>query len=933
MIKKTALFVSIITAFIMTVNAQDYSTLLKLDPNVRTGKLKNGLTYFIRHQSEPKNRVEMRLAINAGSICEDDDQQGLAHFIEHMCFNGSKHFKKNDLIDFLESTGVKFGAHLNAYTTFDETVYQLQMPTDREGLIDSAFLVLEDWSHYVSFAHDEIDKERGVVKEEWRLGLGAQERMRNKTFPILFKGSRYAERLPIGKMDIIDTAHYSTITSFYNDWYRPDLMAVIVVGDVNVDDMEKKVKEHFSGIKNPENERPRIEYDIPGNKDPLVAIATDEEATYLMVNIFYKHPRETKTTVGDYRRMLAENLYNSMLNARLAEIMQKPESPFMYAYTGYGGFLARTTDAYTSVALAKDNKLGESMKVLLEENERVKKFGFTDSEFERAKTEMLRDYEKSFTERDKVKSAALVSEYLQYFLTKEPAPGIETEYEYAKQLIPTIKLDEINNFAKEWVTDENMAVWIMGPKKEGVIIPDEAEVLTIIKEAKSAELTPYEDKALDEPLISEKITAGKIVSEMEMEEGYTKWVLNNGVEVYIKPTDFKNDEILYKAYSPGGSSLIPDDKIVNSLAFNSVINESGLGNFSDINLQKKLSGKIVSLSAVLSELKQEFRGNASPKDLETLLQLQYLYFTHPRKDKETFDKVIDNQINQAKFSLANPQMAFFDTLAKVTTSNSPRIITIPTIEQIKSIDQGYIYEVYKKQFQHADGFKFFFVGNVDPEKLKPLAEKYLGGLPVTGKTNDWKDNTPEFPAGITSFTYHKGKEPQSMVVITMKGDYKYGFENNLIFKTLEKTLSINLREKLREEESGTYGVWVKRNTEKFPRQDYSVMIAFGCAPENVDKLVNSTFDIIKDMQENGPDDKVLNKAKETFIRERESNSRENGYWLAKLANVTFLDSKIISNEEYNKAVNDITNEQVKEAAKKYITLDHYVYGVLKPVEE
>ena len=933
MIKKAALLVSIIVSTIFTVNAQDYDKLLTLDPNVKVGKLDNGLTYFIRHQSEPKNRVELRIAINAGSICEDDDQQGLAHLIEHMCFNGTKHFEKNELIDFLESTGVKFGAHLNAYTSFDETVYQLQMPTDREGLIDSALLVLEDWGQNVSFKPEEIDKERGVVKEEWRLGLGAQERMMNETFPILLKDSRYAVRLPIGKMDIIDTAHYSTLTRFYNDWYRPDLMAVIVVGDIDVDKMEQKVIDHFKGFKNPENERPRIEYDIPGNEKPLIAIGTDEEATYLMANVFYKHPKEIKTTVGDYRMQLKENLYNSMINARLSEIMQKPESPFMYAYAGYGGFLARTTDAYTSTALAKDNKIGESLKVMLEENERVKRFGFTGTEFERQKTDLLRGYEKSFNERDKIKSGALVNEYLQYFLTKEPAPGIETEYELAKQLLPTIKLEEINKLAKEWVTDENMVVWITAPKKEGVKVPTEDEILTIIESVKTADLVAYEDKVLDEPLISEEITPGKVVEETNMEEGYTKWVLSNGVEVYIKPTDFKNDEILFKGYSTGGTSLIPDEEIATTLAFNSVINESGLGNFSNINLEKKLSGKIVSLSASLSPLRQEFRGHASPKDIETLLQLQYLYITNPRKDTESFKKVIDNQLNQAKFSAANPQMAFFDTLASITSSNSPRTIVIPTEEQIKSIKQDYIYDVYKKQFQHADGFRFFFVGNVDTEQLKPFVEKYLASLPVTGEELKWKDRTPKFPEGVTSFTYHKGKEPQSMVVISMKGDYKYGFENNLVFKTLEKTLSINLREKLREEESGTYGVWVQKNYQKYPRETYSLTIAFGCAPENVDKLVNATFEEIKKMQENGPDEKVMNKAKETFIRERESAVRENSYWLGKLDNVTFLGSKIIPVEEYNKAVNAVTSEQVKDAASKYITLNHYVYGVLKPEVE
>ncbi len=934
MLKKTVFVIAIIVSFISSVQAQDLNEKLSIDPLIKYGKLENGFTYYIRHNEEPKDRLELRLAINAGSICEDDDQQGLAHLLEHMCFNGTEHFEKDAIVDFIESTGVKFGQHLNAYTSFDETVYMLQMPTDRKGLIDTAFLILEDWAHNVTLAGDEIDKERGVVKEEWRLGLGAQERMMQEFFPILLEGSRYATRLPIGKMEVIDTSSYETIRRFYKDWYRPNLQAIIVVGDVDVDEMEKKVIDHFSEITNPKNERERVEYEIPDNKEPLIAITSDEEATYLMVNIFYKHERQIKTTVDGYRDLLKEKLYNAMLNSRLAEIIQKPTAPFMYAYTGYGGFLGRSKDAYSSFAMAKENQLEMSLQVLLEENKRVENFGFTATEFERQKLDVLRGFEKSYNERDKHKSRSFTSEYVSNFLSMEPIPGIEKEYELAQQLIPGITLDEINQMAKKWITDENMAILVTAPKKEDIIIPTKEDVLKIIETSKKTELKPYEDKVVDAPLIANEIKPGTISSIKKAEEGnYEIWTLNNGIELFIKPTDFKNDEILFYGYKPGGSSLLSDDEIVMEEVFSSVIDESGLGVFSGVDLEKKLTGKIVGLSPFLQNLKHGFNGSCSPQDLETMLKLQYLFFTDVRKDNDVFAKVIDNQKNQMKFLLENPRVAFYDSLYKVTTSNSPRTIVIPTEEQLNSIKQERIYDFYKEMYQSPDGYKFFMVGNIDTEELKPLVEKYLAGIPSQDGETNWKDVSPKFPDGKTEFTVRKGKEPQSMVVIMMDGEYKYTPENNMVFKTLEKALGIKLREQMREEESGTYGVSVKKKLKKYPKEEYSFSINFGCAPENIDKLVKVIFTEIEKIQKEGPEEKDLNKAKETFIRDRETNVKENKYWLQKLVNVSFLGSKVIPDEEYNEAVKAVTKKQVKEAAKKYLTLDHYVYGVLKPVED
>ncbi len=933
MIKKlSALFLFLATT-IISVQAQETEKLLQPDPQVKTGKLDNGLVYYIRHNEEPKNRVELRLAINAGSICEDDDQQGLAHLLEHMCFNGTEHFEKSALVDFLEKTGVKFGAHLNAYTSFDETVYMLQMPTDRAGLIDSAFLVLEDWAHNVTLDSTEIDKERGVVKEEWRLGLGAQQRMMKKYIPIILKDSKYARRIPIGQMDVIDTAHYSTLRRFYHDWYRPDLMAVIVVGDIDPDKMEQEIKDHFSSIKNPVPERKRETYDIPGNKEPLIAIETDEEAMFSLVSLNYKHPRKKEKTINDYREHLIHSLYSGMLNQRLMEIAQKPDAPFMYSGVYYGGYLGRTLDAYSAYAMAKENKLGESLKVLMDENMRVEKHGFTETEFERQKERMLRNYEKQFNEKDKQPSRNFVQEYLNNFLEDEPYPGIEAEYEMVKELLPGIKLEEVNILPKKWITDTNMIVLITAPEKEGLKVPTEQEVMEIIKQAENSQQEAYEDKVSDNPLVTDKIEPGKIINITKQDTLYEKWELSNGMTVYVMPTDFKNDEILYQAYSAGGSSLVDDSDILEAKLLPEVLSNSGIGEFDAIALGKKLAGKICYVGPYLYDLNHGFKGNSSVKDLETMLQEQYLYFMHPRQDSSAFQKVIETHKDRNKFILNNPRVAFYDTLSKVTTMNSPRSVPFPSVEQLEKVDMQKIFDIYKKLYQHANGFRVFFVGNVDTETLKPLVEKYLASIPVGGEALTWKDVEPGFPEGKTEFTYYKGKEPQSQVVLTSRDPYDYNGKNNLIMKTMKKVLSIKLREKVREEESGTYGIFVRNSVSKYPKKERSFMIGFGCAPENTDKLVKVVFQQMDSLKINGPAAEDMVKAKETFIRERETDDRLNKKWLQRLIDYDFLGKKIISADEYKKEVEAVTAEDVKKLANQYIPTDHYVLGVLKPVTE
>jgi zinc protease len=930
MFKKTIFSLLFIVLSLNGMLAQDLNSKLPLDPQLKTGQLDNGLTFYIRQNQEPKSRIELRLVINAGSICETDDQQGLAHLLEHMCFNGTEHFKKSALVDFIEASGVKFGAHLNASTSFDQTIYMLQMPSNRYSLVDSALLVLEDWAHNVRLEGDEIDKERGVVKEEWRLGLGAQDRMMKQYIPVILKGSRYAQRLPIGKMAVIDTSHYEAIRSFYRDWYRPDLMAVIVVGDAQPDTIQHLIEKHFGKLTNPSHEKERVIYGIPNNKEPLVAIAKDKEATNNQAVVFYKHPKKKVKTLGDFRDYLTRQLYNQMMASRLSEITQKPTAPFIYAGAAYGSFLGRTTDAYTAFALPKDNQIEKALKVLLDEDKRVLDYGFTKTEFERQLKNLKRTYERAYAEKNKTNSKRLIQEYVNHFLTQAPVPGIENEFKMAEKLLPEIQLDEVNQLAKQWITDSNMVVLITAPDKEGVEVPDEAAILNLIKNEKTVQLKPYVEKVLSAPLLTRQPKAGSITKIEKTDHLYQKWTLSNGIEVYVKPTHFKNDEVLYRAYSAGGSSLLPDNKVVMTRVFSNIIDQSGLGQFSGIDLQKKLSGKAVELTPFMSSLQHGFKGNASPKDLETLFQLQYLYFTHPRQDEEIFKKEIDNFRNQIKHLSANPQMVFYDSLYQTVNMHSPRVIVIPTEKQVNNIRRSDLYFTYKKLYEHAAGFKVFIVGNVDTNQLKVLVSKYLASIPAGKGPLNWEDRSTSFPKGVRKVEVLKGSEPQSQVAMVMKGKYKFGDDNNLIVNALVQSLNIELREKVREEESGTYGIYVSPSLNKFPKPEYSLMLGFGCAPENVDRLVQSVFTVMDKMKKQGPDALTLKKVKETFIRSHESDVRKNSYWLTKLIDHDFEGLPINPDKTFTSKVDALSTAVIRKAAKKYLTEKHYVLGILKP---
>jgi zinc protease len=901
------------------------------DPNIRIGKLDNGMTYYIKPNKKPEKRMELRLAVNAGSICETDAQQGLAHFCEHMCFNGTKNFPSNKIISMLEEMGVKFGAELNASTGFDQTVYMLKVPTDSIEWINRGFQVLEDWAHQVSMDSVEIDKERGVITEEWRLGLGAEDRMESKYIPVILKGSKYAERLPIGKVDIIKSFPYDTLRAFYKTWYRPDLMAVVVVGDIDPKLAEEKVKEYFGRIPKAVNPKPRLEYQIPDNIEPLISIVTDKEASGYNAVIFYKHPKSDNVTYTDYRNQLMRSLYTGILNNRLQEISQKPDAPFLFAGASYGSFISRNPDVYSLSVGAKENQIDKSLEVILTENERVRQFGFTATELEREKKDILSSYEKMAKESDKTESRSYADEFIRNYLTQECIPGIQKEFEIVKEYLPGIGLEEVNKLGQSWTTDDNMAALIMAQQKEGVKVPSEQQVADIIKSIKSKKIEAYVDKVSDVPLLSQIPVGSKVTKRTDNKDfGFTDLKFANGVHMILKSTDFKNDEIVLSAYSPGGTSLYPDADIMSATLASTIITQSGLGDYDFTGLQKKLSGNTAKLSPYINDLREGVNGNCSPKDLETMLQLNYLYFTRIRRDENAFNAYISRIKNMIKPLRAMPQMIFSDTLSKIVSQNSPRVIALPSEAQLNQINLDRSIAIFKDRFADASDFTYLMVGNFKIDEVIPMLEKYIGGLPSVKRKEIWKDQTPGFPKGLLVVDVPKNSEPQSTVAMIWKGDFKWNVEDCQAFIMLMNILAIKCRESMREDQGGVYGVSINGSTSKLPESKFSITATWGCNPENIKKLSQTVLNEMDKIKKDGPTEIDLNKVKETLIRERETKMKENGFWLTSLQNHFFLGDILLSLEEYKTFVNSLSGNSIKVLANKYLNTNSYVQVDLTP---
>ncbi|MDP4194873.1 MAG: insulinase family protein [Bacteroidota bacterium] len=908
-----------------------FSQDLPVDKNVTIGTLGNGMKYYIRKNAKPEKRAELRLVVNAGSVLENDDQKGLAHFVEHMGFNGTKHFSKSELVDYLELIGVKMGAELNASTNFDQTIFQLQVPTDKSEILSKAFLVLEDWAHGYLFDSTEIEKERGVIVEEWRLGRGADMRMLDKQLPILFKNSKYADRITIGDKHIIETFKQSTLKDFYKDWYRPDLMAVVAVGDFDKVQIEALIKEHFGSITSPALERKRELFPVPKHDETLFAIASDKEATNSSVSIYIKLDKQTTKTEDDFRRNLSQSLLQNMLNQRLSELTLQSDPPFTFAFGGRSGFV-RTADCNVLFAQVKDNGIEKGLSAILREAERARLFGFTSTELERTKSNFMRGMEKALAEKDKTESGRLINEYVYSFLDGGPIMGIENLYDLYKKYLPKITLTEVNKYSEELLQKSNRVVMVNVPEKEGVKIPTEAELTAVMANVSKEKITAYVDNVSTKPLLKETPKAGTIVSSTKNEKmGYSDWKLSNGVRVVIKPTDFKNDEILFAAFSKGGSSLIADENYISASQAPMLAQGSGLGEFSQIELRKYLTGKIAGVSTYIGSYEEGLRGSASPKDVETMFQLIYANFTHPRIDSLGFNAYKAKMISILQNANNSPETAFKDTLYS-TLSNYHFRMRPWTIKTLDEVNMDKALAAIKDRFADASDFTFVFAGNIDTVSVKPLILKYLGGLPSLNRNENWKDLKITNPDGIVEKVVKKGIEPKSSVAIVFNGPYEWNRKNEYKLESLIDVVNIRLREAIREDKGGTYGVGARQNISHIPTSKYSITVGFGCNPDRAEELTKAVFSVIDSIKNFGTNAETLAKVKETQKRQREVNIKLNSFWLGILSN--FLqngdDPSILP--EYNSWVDELKMSDIKEACAKYFD-KNYVKVVLYPEDK
>lgn len=900
------------------------------DPNVKIGKLENGLTYYIRKNKKPENKVELRLAVNAGSILETEDQQGLAHFLEHMAFNGTKNFKKNELISYLQSIGVQFGADLNAYTSFDETVYILPVPTEKEGLIDKGLLILSDWASAIDLDAEEVKKERGVVLEELRLGTGAGQRMRDRYFPLLFQGSQYAKRLPIGKKEILENFDRKALVDFYETWYRPDLMAVIAVGDLDVDVMEKKIQAAFSGIKAKRKINKRPTFPVPDHKETLIAIETDKEAPLTSVQLLLKKPEEKTKNLADLRREIIKSFFNEMLNARLDEIRQSPNPPFVFGAANFSS-LTRTKNAYSMFGGTDPESIKKTLAVLLEENKRVKEFGFTAGEFERQKERYLTRLENNYKERDKTESRNLVNNYVYNFLSDNPIPGIEFNYKFAQEIVPKITLEEVNALAKNTTSEENRVIIVTGSERPGGVYPTKAEIVELLKNAETAKVKPYVEEISKEPLVGELATKATIKNEkFDKEFWVTYWTLSNGVKVALKPTDFQADQILVRAFSPGGTSVISDDKALSAEYVSQVVGESGLKNLSKVQLDKTLAGKNANVSVSLTDTYEYIFGDSTPKDFDTLLQLVYLKFTNVNFDKAAFDSFINKQKKFIPNLMANPQIYFSDQVRKIMSQNHPRAFGFPTVEQLDKIDFEQVKTIYKERFGDASDFTFVIVGNFEVEKIKPEIMKYLGSLPGKNRTENWKDLGIRPPKGGLKKVINRGVDQKSQAQLVFTGLTKFDKQESRLLTFLGELLTIKLVEILREEKSGVYGVGASGGMQDIPYERYNFNISFPSGPENVDSLIEAALGEVEKIKNGQIDEKDLNKVKESRLIKLREDFKRNQYWATEITRSLLRKDELDSYETIEARIKAVTKEDIQKVANKYLKKGEQIQIVLMP---
>jgi zinc protease len=905
---------------------------IPVGPQVKVGKLTNGLTYYVQKNGRPENKLELRLVVKAGSILEDEDQLGLAHFTEHMAFNGSTHFKRNELVSYLQSIGVKFGADLNAYTSFNETVYILPIPTEKPEIVEQGFQVLEDWAHGLSFNDADIDSERGIVLEELRMGKGVDDRMNKVLLPKVLNGSHYAQRLPIGKEDILKSFKYDAIKRFYRDWYRPDLMAVVVVGDIDPAKAQALIEQHFGKLKNPQNPRPREYATIPERAASEGVVFTDKEIGANSIYIRYPiQPWPAGTTIADYRQKLIENMYSFILSQRMYELTQQANPPFLQGGSGMSG-VVRGYRSFGAGAVRGKGGAAPAINALVQEDQRARQYGFTASEVERAKKGILRNYERMYNERDKSDSSGYAAEYIRNFLEQETIPGIATEYRYATELIPDISLSEVNAAARVAIpVDQNKLVIYTGSDKAGTPVPKADELLAIASAAEKIGVKAQEEKVYASQLMPVPPKAGGIVGQtVNVKLGTTELKLSNGVKVVLKPTDFNNDQVMMGGVRYGGWSLFGDRDIFNAHYASSIVGQMGVLNYTPNDLGKVLAGKSVSSTASVSSLNESVGGSSGSSDIESMFQLAYLQMTQPRKDAAIYSAYVDRQRELAQNNLARPESVFYDTVTATLYNNNPRVLRAAKPADFDQLGLDRVLDIYSSRMSSARDFTFFIVGSFDVEKIKPLVATYLASLPTAEIPVAFKDEGVRPVKGVVKKEVHAGSEPKSTISLSFTGDVEYSRTERLRMQALVEVLNIKLIEVLREKMGAIYSGGMNGMMNRIPYGNYTINANLPCAPENVDKVIAATFAEIDKIKQNGAEEADLNKVKAAWIKSYRKGLRENGYWLAVLQSAFFNNSNPDDILTYESRVDEIKPADLKAAAERYFDMNNYVQVVLYP---
>lgn len=918
------LFTLLVICGIITVklfaqyNLSDY---FPQDTTIIKGTLENGLTYYIRHNKEPKDRASFYIIRNAGALLEEDHENGLAHFLEHMAFNGTKHFPKKGIINTLERYGVKFGGNLNAYTSFSETVYNISdVPTNIPYLVDTCLLILKDWTYYLSLEEDEIDAERGVIIEEWRQRRNASFRIREKTYPVLMKGSKYAERDIIGSLDVLKNFKPEKLRSFYHMWYRTDLTALAIVGDFDPKEMEKKLILKFSDIPEVKDPKPLPSFEIPEHEDTRFLVATDKEVRNQSIQIITVFEDETKPEEMNYeyfRDSFINSFYNSLIRRRLGELMQKSNLPFRQASIGYGN-LVRGYSAYTITTAPMPDKETVALKTILAENERVKRYGFLDSELQRVKINMLTELESSYKQRDKTKNDSYVGPMKSNFLLGSPLVDFEDYFNFAKAIIPTITVEEVSARAKDWNKKQNQTILITGPEDQKYLTQE--EVMKIMQEAESDNtITPYqEDLNLSEDLITEELNGSSVIEEKRLPEfDAVEWILGNGAKVIFRKADYQKDRVALSSYSEGGTSLYEIDMLPAATNAATFVSSFGKGNYDPVTLNKMLTGKLVNIHPSISTLYESVNGACAPKDFETLLQLLYMTFEQPRFDEVLYENAIERSWASLKTRYNNPQNIIQDSITLIMSDYHPRT-RLFNESFMNDISLEKIKHIYLDRFKDASDFIFFIVGNIEEHEAKPLVEKYIGSLTNINRTETWIDNKVNVPKGKTIKKIPiKMEEPKSLILVNFNKKMKTTPYDEICSTILKGILDLRYTESIREEEGGTYGVRVSASSTRLPKQSYSLNMSFNCEPERAEILKSLLYKELDNIIKNGPKQEDLDKVITNLRKNREQSKPNNSYWMNVIYNFYITGINNDNPKNFEKILDKITVKDIKKWTKKF----------------